>query len=66
MQSMIITRPPFSLRLPSPLPCVLPCVQVVLVLCTHLDLRGRERKVLAEVLQNCFKAVNFASQVGPV
>ena len=51
---------------PPPSHCVPPCAQVVLVLCTHLDLRGRERKVLAEVLQNCFKAVNFASQVSPV
>ena len=45
--------------------CVCLCVQVVLALCTHLDLSGRERKVLAEVLQKCFKAVNFATQVSP-
>ena len=46
--------------------CLPLSVKVVLALCTHLDLRGRERRVLAEVLQKCFKAVNFASPVSPV
>ena len=46
--------------------CLPLSAKVVLALCTHLDLRGRERRVLAEVLQKCFKAVNFASPVSPV